>query len=69
MTNIELSEKIYEKLLEIRELYFKEYPKGNYLDMAFVNGSILINNHPSDDIDFPIDFYRHPKEKEEENND
>lgn len=65
MNEIELSERIYEKLLEIREMYLQAYPKGDYLSLDILKPSceiIMFDNNQ--DKDFPIDFWRKLSKKQ-----
>lgn len=46
------------KLYEINDIYNKYNPEGNYLTLAIVNGSFIINNdHYDRDKNNPIDIY------------
>jgi hypothetical protein len=61
MTREELTNEIYKKLVEIKEMYTKEYPKGNYLTLTIIDGTIMFNNERWDDgedKEYPIEFYK-----------
>ena len=59
MTREELTNEIYKRLVEIKELYTKEYPQGNYLSLAYFDGTIMFNNqHWNEDKEYPIEFYK-----------
>lgn len=57
--SIEKTEKeILKKLHEIQDLYYKAYPNGNYMSLAFYKSSIMFNNrHWEDDESYPIDVF------------
>lgn len=60
MTREVLTREIARRLKEIRELYYKEYPEGNYLTLYFRKDAVSFNNeHWKDgkDAGFPIDYY------------
>lgn len=60
-----LTKKIAKRLKEIRELYLKEYPQGDYMSLTIWKDSIDFNNSRWDyDIDFPIDYSEWFIEKE-----
>lgn len=57
MTKEELTQKIAEKVNEIRELYLKEYPQGDYLSLTIWKDCISFHNSRWDeDNDFPIGY-------------
>lgn len=52
-----LTKEIANRLKEIRELYLKEYPQGDYMSLTIWKDSILFHNSRWDeDRNFPI-FY------------
>jgi hypothetical protein len=61
MTREQAEAQIYDKILEIEEIYKKYYP-GNtsYLNMTIVDGAVLVNNKYYDkksvDEHYPINF-------------
>ena len=59
MTNEELTKEIAKRIKDIRELYYSEYPYGDYLDINFKKDSVSFNNECWEDgvdEDFPIDY-------------
>lgn len=65
MTNKKLTKKIAEKVKEIRELYLKEYPQGDYLTITIWEDNIKFHNtYYDEDSDFPINYSEFFKEKE-----
>lgn len=67
MIKEELIQEIADKVNEIRELYYKEYPQGHCLSIEIgKNGISFCNIFYDEDIDFPIDYseYIFIKEKE-----
>lgn len=66
MTNKEVEKEIYKKLLEIKEMYYKAYPNGDYLTMAFFKDSVMFNNcYTKEDKDFPLYFWTKTEGEEE----
>lgn len=60
-----LTKEISKRLKEIRELYLKEYPQGDYMSLTIWKDSINFNNSRWDkDINFPIDYSEYFIEKE-----
>ena len=60
-----LTKEIAKRLNEIRELYLKEYPQGDYLVLAILKNRIGFNNSYWDyDNNFPIDYNENFREKE-----
>ena len=56
----ELTKEIAEKVNEIRELYLKKNPQGDYLIIEIGKNDISVcNTFDGDDIDFPIDYSEH----------
>lgn len=50
-----LTKEIAKRLKEIRELYLKEYPEGDYMSLTIWKDCIsFCNSHWDDDINFPI---------------
>lgn len=46
---------LYNKVVEIQELYYKIYPQGDYLNMCITRDHISINNeHWGVDSGYPI---------------
>ena len=59
LTNKEVSVLIAELLMEVRDLYYKEYPDGDYFNVVFYKESIKFNNSFYDeDEKYPIDYYK-----------
>ena len=57
MTREELTNEIYKKLVEIKEMYLKEYPDGKYLDLTIINDSIMFcNRYWGENEDYSIQF-------------
>ena len=44
MTREELTKEIARRLKEIRELYYEEYPDGDFLDLYFRRNVVSFNN-------------------------
>ena len=60
-----LTKEIAKRLNEIRELYLKEYPQGDYMSLTIWKDSILFHNSRWDeDINFPICYSEWFIEKE-----
>ena len=60
-----LTKEIAKRLNEIRELYLKEYPQGDYMSMTIWKDCIsFYNSHFDDDINFPIEYNEWFSEKE-----
>lgn len=60
-----LTKEIAKRLNEIRELYLKEYPQGDYLSLTIWKDCIsFYNSHFDDDINFPIEYSEWFSEKE-----
>ena len=52
-----LTQEIAKRLKEIRELYLKEYPEGDYMSLTIWKDCIsFYNSHFDDDINFPIEY-------------
>ncbi len=65
MTKEELIQEIADKVNEIRELYLKEYPQGDYLTITIWKNGISFNNtYYDEDSDFPIDYSEYIETKE-----
>lgn len=65
MTNEELTKEIAKRLNEIRELYLKEYPQGDYMSLTIWKDSILFHNSRWDeDRNFPIFYDEYFREEE-----
>ena len=59
LTNKEVSVLIAELLMEVRDLYYKAYPDGDYFNVVFYKESIKFNNSFYDeDEKYPIDYYK-----------
>ena len=59
LTNKEVSALIVEHLKEIRDLYYKAYPDGDYLNVVLYKDSMRFNNRYYDeDKKYPIDYYK-----------
>ena len=57
MNRKEVERLIFEKFVEIVELYKKYHPGGRYLSMSLCNDWIMVNNlHWNEDECRPIDF-------------
>ena len=60
-----LTKEIAKRLNEIRELYLKEYPQGDYLNLAILENTITFNNSYFDeDANFPIIYSEYFIEEE-----
>lgn len=60
-----LTKEIAQRLKEIRELYLKTYPDGDYLSLVVWKNSIGFNNSMfGEDNDFPIQYSEFFIEKE-----
>ena len=60
-----LTKEIAKRVNEIRELYLKEYPQGDYMSLTIWKDSILFHNSRWDeDINFPICYSEWFIEKE-----
>lgn len=58
MTRDELTREIARRIKEIRELYYEEYPDGDYLDMTIRTNVISFNNENWDeDEEYPIYYW------------
>lgn len=60
MTREELTREIAKRVKEIKELYYSEYPKGDYMYINFKKEIVLFDNDNwkgGDDKDFPISYY------------
>lgn len=56
---------ILEKIKEIKKIYLDEYPNGEYLTIAIIDGNITFNNEYWDkDKDFVIDVWERCEEDE-----
>lgn len=59
MLSNEEMEEIYKRALEIREIYHKAYPQGDYLDVCITSKYISVNNlYGVDDKENPVRFRR-----------
>lgn len=58
MTREELIKEIAKRVKDIKELYYREYPEGDYLILYFRKNSVSFNNSHWErpDEDFPIDY-------------
>lgn len=52
----ELTEEIAKRVKEIRDLYYKVYPEGDYMTMCIFRDYMRFNNSPDEDKDFYIDY-------------
>ena len=60
-----LTKEIAKRLNEIRELYMKEYPQGDYMSLTIWKDCILFNNsYYDEDVNLPIDYSEYFIEKE-----
>ena len=60
-----LTKEIAKKLNEIRELYLKEYPQGDYMSLTIWKDSISFNNsYWDEDAHLPIEYKENFREKE-----
>ena len=60
-----LTKEIAKRLNEIRELYLKEYPQGDYLVLTIFKNSIGFNNsYWDEDARLPIEYNENFREKE-----
>ena len=60
-----LTNEIAKKLKEIRDLYLKEYPQGDYMSLTIWKNYILFHNARWDeDRNFPIYYDDYAREKE-----
>lgn len=58
MTREELTKEIAKRVNEIRNLYYRVYPEGNYLDITIRKDLINFSNHYcEEDKDYPIDYF------------
>ena len=61
MKNKELELEIAKKVQEIKELYYKEYPEGDYLAIAIYKDGYHFNNskwNGGADEAFPIEYWK-----------
>lgn len=64
MTRQELTKEIARRVKEIKELYYSEYPKGDYMHICFKKEIVSFDNDNweyGDDEDFPISYYENEK--------
>lgn len=60
-----LTKEIAKRLKEIRELYLKEYPQGDYMSLTIWKDSILFyNSRWDEDVNLPIEYSEYFIEKE-----
>ena len=60
-----LTKEIAKRLSEIRELYLKEYPRGDYMSLTIWKDCILFNNsYYYEDVNLPIEYSEYFIEKE-----
>ena len=60
-----LTKEIAKRLNEIRELYLKEYPQGDYMSLTIWKDCILFNNsYYDEDVNLPIEYSEYFIEKE-----
>lgn len=61
MTREELAKEIAKRVKDISELYYKEYPDGDYLIICFRREGIVTFNNQNwkggKDENYPIDYY------------
>ena len=60
MNKEQLTLEIAERLQEIKDLYLREYPDGDYLSLVIYKDSIGFNNRSwegGEDEDYPIDYH------------
>lgn len=57
MENEKVTNEIAKKIKELRDMYYKAYPNGDYLAIAIYKDAILFNNRNwADDSAFPISY-------------
>lgn len=62
-----LTKEIAKRLKEIRELYLKEYPQGDYMSLTILKNCIKFNNsYWDEDANLPIMYKKIFREKERE---
>ena len=60
-----LTKEIAKRLKEIRELYLKEYPQGDYMSLTIFKNCIKFNNsYWDEDVHLPIEYKENFREKE-----
>ena len=60
-----LTKEIAKRLKEIRELYLKEYPQGDYMSLTILKNCIKFNNsYWDEDAHLPIEYKENFREKE-----
>lgn len=58
MTNKELENELAKKIQEIKDLYYKEYPNGDYMTFVIFKDTIGFHNRYQDeDSSYPINYY------------
>ena len=60
MTREELTKEIAKRVKEIKELYYEEYPDGDFLDLYFRRNVVSFNNEQWEggkDENYPIDYH------------
>ena len=60
MTREELAKEIAKRVKDIRNLYYEEYPEGDYLVLYFKRDVVSFNNshwEGAEDEGFPIDYH------------
>ena len=60
-----LTKEIAKRVKEIRELYLKEYPQGDYLLLTIFKNCIKFNNsYWDEDVHLPIEYKENFREEE-----
>lgn len=58
MTRGELTKEIAKRVKDIRNLYYRVYPEGDYLDITICKDLInFFNHYREEDKDYPIDYF------------
>lgn len=58
MTREELTKEIAKRVKDIRNLYYRVYPEGDYLDITIRKDLInFFNHYREEDKDYPIDYF------------
>lgn len=60
-----LTKEIAKMVKEIRELYLKEYPQGDYMSLTILKNCIKFNNsYWDEDVHLPIEYKENFREEE-----
>lgn len=58
MKRKECEKQIRDLMIQIRDVYMKYYPDGEYLSLAIMGDTLMANNMAyADDADNPLDIY------------